>query len=606
LDSLAPQDLELTFASTPRPPSEALESEEGPGGPARRGSRGMARDLDAVVLKAVRPEPEARYGTVAALKEDLVRCLEGLPVGARRWTPVYRASSFLRRHRRLAAGVTVVLGLGLALGVMESRQATRLALERDRAVAAHKRSEEVTHFITSLLNRTNPQARNQPATTVDELLVEGAAQLQGNDELDPEVREEILETLGETHLRRRQLGPAIELLGELLELRSRRLPRSSPEVARVRLMLAEVLLERSNPATAEKETRLALEAYRRASPPYDLGIAEALSLLTAISAQSLKVRQTEELGRQAVDRWRRLPGDHRNRVREISAELAKVLRFQGRFSEAIALQRKTLEALRAEGGAPPLLLADQCESLALALISAADDLEEAERLLSEAETLRRSILGETTATSLSLLRRGQLALARGDLESALTRLEKGLDLARATDDYQLVALVQMILGQVYRRAGDFETARSSLDEVESLMDNVFPRSYPYRLLPILERLKMNVAQGDATVFEQQLTLGRDICNSPEPFFKCAWLDVLEGRWLLARGEATLGFEGVRRGADALAAVLGEDHPEVLEARGPWPAASPQPEEAKAKGLPVSAQEGRSSSMAIPRPSASRL
>ena len=56
-------------------------------------------DLDAIVLKALRREPDRRYPGAAALGEDLRRHLAGLRVEARPDTFSYRAGKFVRRHR---------------------------------------------------------------------------------------------------------------------------------------------------------------------------------------------------------------------------------------------------------------------------------------------------------------------------------------------------------------------------------------------------------------------------------------------------------------------------------------------------------------------------
>ena len=49
----------------------------------RTPSRALRGDLDTIVLKALRKEPERRYRTAHELSEDLRRHLEGLPVTAR-------------------------------------------------------------------------------------------------------------------------------------------------------------------------------------------------------------------------------------------------------------------------------------------------------------------------------------------------------------------------------------------------------------------------------------------------------------------------------------------------------------------------------------------
>jgi len=80
-----------------------------------RGPR-IGGDLDAIVLRALRKEPAARYASADALADDVDRLLAGRPVEARRGSGVYRARKLLRRHAlRLAfAAVAVAAVAGSA------------------------------------------------------------------------------------------------------------------------------------------------------------------------------------------------------------------------------------------------------------------------------------------------------------------------------------------------------------------------------------------------------------------------------------------------------------------------------------------------------------
>ena len=55
-------------------------------------------DLDAIVMRALRKEPAARYTSADALADDVERLLAGLPVEARRGSGLYRARKLVRRH----------------------------------------------------------------------------------------------------------------------------------------------------------------------------------------------------------------------------------------------------------------------------------------------------------------------------------------------------------------------------------------------------------------------------------------------------------------------------------------------------------------------------
>jgi len=110
--------------STSRPTREELASvigEQVPPPPSAVASdaqtaRLLSGDLDAIVLFAMRKEPEMRYATVADFADDIRRHLEGKPVVARRPTLAYRARCLVKRNgSRLIASAAVVIVLSAVL-----------------------------------------------------------------------------------------------------------------------------------------------------------------------------------------------------------------------------------------------------------------------------------------------------------------------------------------------------------------------------------------------------------------------------------------------------------------------------------------------------------
>ena len=71
-------------------------------------------DLDNVVLKALRKEPERRYASAQELVDDLERFLHDLPVQARPESLIYRGRKFLKRKQQMIAAATVPIVLLLA------------------------------------------------------------------------------------------------------------------------------------------------------------------------------------------------------------------------------------------------------------------------------------------------------------------------------------------------------------------------------------------------------------------------------------------------------------------------------------------------------------
>ena len=121
-DPASPVTLQRSICDTvPAQPSERIRRD-----PAA--ARALRGDLDTIVMTAIAKEPERRYGTVAALGDDITRFLDGRPILARPSTAWYRAGKFLRRHRMgvAAAGLVVVsLVTGLGAAIYEWRRAER-------------------------------------------------------------------------------------------------------------------------------------------------------------------------------------------------------------------------------------------------------------------------------------------------------------------------------------------------------------------------------------------------------------------------------------------------------------------------------------------------
>jgi len=94
----APASVAYAHMAAGRRPEEMIEW--------RRALRG---DVDAILGKALRPRPEDRYASAAAMADDLRHVLAGAPAAARSDDLRYRARKFFLRYRAAVAAVAVVL-----------------------------------------------------------------------------------------------------------------------------------------------------------------------------------------------------------------------------------------------------------------------------------------------------------------------------------------------------------------------------------------------------------------------------------------------------------------------------------------------------------------
>jgi serine/threonine protein kinase/WD40 repeat protein len=133
LDDMSPQDMERTICTQlpPRPSSTVLVKGSRADGETTaeticqkrsadpRQLRRSLRDLDNIVLMALRKEPGRRYRSAAELEEDVRRHLQGLPVAAGADSLSYRTRKFLQRHTRSVVAATLIL-LSLIGGLVTS------------------------------------------------------------------------------------------------------------------------------------------------------------------------------------------------------------------------------------------------------------------------------------------------------------------------------------------------------------------------------------------------------------------------------------------------------------------------------------------------------
>jgi tetratricopeptide (TPR) repeat protein len=171
----------------PVPPSEAA------GDPALRG------DLDTIVSRAMRRDPEDRYPSVERLQQDVEAYRASEPITARPSTLGYRARKFAARNRAVVMGAAVALlavvggGTAAAVGLVRARAAETEA--RDEARVA----EEVTEFLVGLFEDPAPDVSQGEERTARELLDRGVERIGDQLQGQPAVQARLRYTMGRSY-----------------------------------------------------------------------------------------------------------------------------------------------------------------------------------------------------------------------------------------------------------------------------------------------------------------------------------------------------------------------------------------------------------------------
>ena len=95
--------------------------------------RVLRGDLDTIIVKALKKNPQERYASVTGFADDLQRYLKHEPISARPDALGYRAAKFLRRNRTVAAlsATAIVLVIGsLSTGLYVANRQRKIAEQR--------------------------------------------------------------------------------------------------------------------------------------------------------------------------------------------------------------------------------------------------------------------------------------------------------------------------------------------------------------------------------------------------------------------------------------------------------------------------------------------
>jgi len=239
-------------------------------------ARRVAGDLDNILAKTLRFEPEARYLSVTALADDLRRFLAGENVQATRGSAVYRLRKAVRRYRWPLLVVASLLAISIGWSLVLSRQVAATTKERDRAQATRD-------FLVDLLRSADAEERSRQTVPLAELLDQGLTRLlDEQNPLDRGARIDLLEVLGNSLNQFFDIGRALEAYTKALELTD---PAAS--ATRARLLEAKGKLEL---ATGRSDD--AVESWRQALreiPEDETEVrARLFSQLAVVAEQSLQ------------------------------------------------------------------------------------------------------------------------------------------------------------------------------------------------------------------------------------------------------------------------------------------------------------------------------
>jgi len=461
----------LICYETPTRPSHAALRQNEPHATAasrashpRRLARALRGDLDLIILKALRKEPERRYPSVAELVRDLERHLDGLPVAAQPDTIAYRTHKFAQRHwKGLLALTTAFAGLAVGLAIAVG-QADAARQERDRA-------QQINRFLETILVEADPYASGADSTVRDVLR---AASIRVGEEFAnaPALEAALRQTIGYTQLGLMELDASIANLERADILNQRLYGADDGRSLRTQASLAWAAFRQGRHAEAEAGYRAVLERLGdhheielRATVTNDFGV---------ILAEQERYAEAIALHRAALALWQAHQPDQA-RIGTVYNNLGYAYHGLEDLERAETYYRQSLElrrALHPDGLDPDLAI--NINNLAI-LLRDLGRLEEALPLYRESLAIREATLGtEHAFTGFGHLNLGRVLLDLSRVDEALPHLQTALRISRGTlaEDQLQTLVARASHARALYLTGDAAAAREELAATVTLMEAV--------------------------------------------------------------------------------------------------------------------------------------
>ena len=458
-------------------------------------SKTLRGDLDAIVLTALRKEPERRYQSAAALSEDLARHQQGLPVTAHADSTAYRLRKFVGRHRAGAAA-SVLLTI-LVAGAAGRERALRANAEREA-----RKARAVESYLVSVFDVSDPFAPAQSPgkeVTARALLDRGVGRVDSSLVTEPDVQSELRGVLGRVYANLGVLDKAAEQQRRALEQRRRLFARDDPSVAEAMDALGATLSLQDKFDEADPLLRGALAIRRRRLGSLDSATAESMSHLATMEQQQSRYAQAESLFREALTARRTFAGESSLTVANSLNDLGVLLVQEGKWDDAVPPYRQALAVQSRRLGEVHPSVAQTMANLAqveqfLGHFAASDS------LYRQALAIQRKTLGNghpSTTTTLNNL--GQL-LSRYENEyvesAALIREAIAGDRKTFGDNHNYVAEGLNNLSFVQRMQGDFDGAERSVRQAMAINVAVFGPQHAAVALNLNNIGVIKVSRGD--------------------------------------------------------------------------------------------------------------
>lgn len=224
----------------PLKPSASISPEIEPFANLKTWQKKLRGDLDNIILKTLKKNPQERYSSVEHLIDDINRYKDNYPVVARPNSLKYRFNKYVKRRKVVVAAASILF-IVLIGGISSTLwQADRARKERDVAQYEAAKARQIKDFVIDLFENSDPDRRATETMTVESILEKGVENLEDLHD-HPKLHSEMLRVVGRLYRLQRLYYPSKETLEKSLEIGLAAYGENHVEPAITKLELASTL-----------------------------------------------------------------------------------------------------------------------------------------------------------------------------------------------------------------------------------------------------------------------------------------------------------------------------------------------------------------------------
>jgi eukaryotic-like serine/threonine-protein kinase len=454
-------------------------------------------DLDNIVAKALKRDPDERYPTAASFADDLKRYLAHEPVQARPDSFAYRSRKFLRRNAAVVSISSVVALLLTATAVFAVWQMYESRLQRDNARYEARRAEASSEFMSLVFEEVGPSGT---PLSLEQLLDRGVQLLERQNGGDPAVLSRMLVQASRRYQDVGRIEKQLRVLERAVGL---------AKTANATEVLATALcagvrseIERGRLDAARERLQSATAALAKVRSPAIESQVDCMRASAAILLEDNKVPAALEILANARTMLEGAGSTRGLQYTSVLTDFGYIYYRTGRYAEALSMAQVGVEAFERNGRGGTV-------GMTIVLSNIATTLYQMGEVLAADERFRANLVRETAAHSgpprgRSATNRGTLLLRLERFDEAKAVLDSAVSTAREDGNRSSEMFALVTMARLHIRRGDFAAAERTFSELDDQHFAVAPDVVrDSQRMVAAARIELELARGNISAARAQ-------------------------------------------------------------------------------------------------------